>query len=269
MEHPTRSAGPLGRLHGWLARRPSYMLLNCTDERLAAERPGRFRYAWAGLTALSLGWGVVWVALWGGAWALVREPGTLFAPAAVTLAVMLLWPYRRAAGAVADLLAGEDPAGRSAASAALAAALALCLLALHTNLYHSENILPPSLSWVRPAAEAPRVLLLMPSWGGWAMLIGTQFVRPKKRTPAYITRFARGCGPLPAVLCMALPAGLSALYFHFMGGWELVIIGVSATSGVLAVPLLAWRTGGLSRRALLGANLLTQFAFVLSYLAVR
>lgn len=252
----------------WILSRPSYVLLSGEAAGVPLATPSAYARAWAGLMLLSLGWGGVWVGLWGGAWRLVARSDVLFAPVAVVLGVMLLGPYRRAVTALVGLIVGNEPTERMTGTAALVAVVALALLALRADPYHHELSLPTPLAWLRPTFEAQRVLLLMPVWGAWAMLISVQFARPSPAAGAAVTAFARGCGPVAAVLALTVPGGLTWLYFHFLGGWELALIGAVVIAAVAAGPLAARRTGGLTHDALRGANVAVQVVFILAYLAV-
>ncbi len=265
-----RWPGWLASAGEWLTSRPAYMLLTADEERLAEATPRRFLYAWAGLMLLSLGWGALIAGVWGWAWFLFKEPQQiLFTCVAVTTALYVLWGYRRAFRALAELLGGPDPTGRALAAALLVVGFALCLLGLQSVPFHNESRLPAALAWLRPAAELHRVLLIMPLWGAWAMLITGQLWRPDDRTEPAVVAFVRGCGPLPAAASMALPAVLTWLYFRYLGGWELSLWAAAVVAAVAGGLGIAHLTGGLKRRTLLAVNLLTQCAFLLAYLANR
>jgi hypothetical protein len=253
-----------------LAGRPSLMLLTASDEQLNGQPPQRFVNAWPGLMALSLGLGVLLAVLWGLAWQLFKEPANiLFTPVAVTVAVFVLWPFRRGMAALAEIIAGPQLTNRAVASALLVAVLTLCLLGLGGGRYHSEKVLPDFLAWARPSAELYRVLILMPLWGGWAMLITGQFCRANQATEPAVVAFTQGCGPLAATACMLPPALLTWAYFHFLGGWEISMSAVTIFAAIGGGVVLSRRAGGLRHSALLAANVLTQLVFVLTYLANR
>jgi hypothetical protein len=256
-------------LRRWLAERPSYMLLTASDGRLAAARPERFANAWVGVMLLSLAWGVLSTLLWGAAWALFRPQGVHFAPAAVVLTVFLLWPFRRAAVALAETVGGDAPTARALAAALFVAVLCLALLGLKATPYHNERPLPGWLAWVRPRGELYRVLVLAPVWGGWAMLITGQFRRPVEGTEAAVAAFSRGCGAVAAAACMAVPGVLTWVYFGYLWGWEATMSGAAIAAAVGGGLALSARTGGLTRAALLAANVVTQLAFLASCLANR
>jgi len=262
--------GTLAAVARWLVERPSYMLMTAGDEQLSRRPARRFAAAWPGVMALSLGWGVLLAGLWGLSWRLFKEPGgILFTPAAVTVAVFLLWPFRRAASALSEVIAGAGNTQRAILAALLVAVLALCMLGLGSSRYHNESVLPAALAWIRPSAELYRVLIVMPLWGGWAMLITGQFCRPREDTAPAVAAFVLGCGPVAATASMLAPALLTWAYFHFLNGWEMSMSAAAVITAVVGGMALSRRTGGLKRATLLAANVLTQLAFVLSYLANR
>lgn len=246
------------------------MLLTADDDRLSAEPPARFHWAWAELVLLSAAWGVGIAGLWElcvnvFGWYSADFP---FVPTAAVLAVTVLWMYRRALTATAEMLGGCDPAGRSAASALLVVVLAMILLGLRSWQPDWPVNMHPWLRWLRPRTMY-RALVLAPVWGAWAMLITPQFRRPGAGTEPQVAAFAGGCGPFAAAVCMAAPLAGSIVYFNHMPWTQL---GISATAVLTALAggqILCATGGGLTRRNLLAANLLTQIAFLLAYLANR
>jgi len=264
---PGKLVNPLARLLRRLVDRPAYMLLTARDERLAASEPTRFHRAWWGVMVLSLAWGLVQVAVWGGAWRLFGErTGILFIPTVVTVAVFALWPFRRAVVSLAEVLAGRSPTARGVAACILLMTLAFCLLDLRPG-YHFENRLPAILTWLRPYDVLYRVLLLAPLWGGWAMLIVTQFCRPGERTEPAVAQFAGGCGPVASVACMGVLLAGTITYFNYLAWTQLSIPAAAIVAAVAGGPVLCRFGGGLTRRTLLSVNLATQIVFLLAYLA--
>ena len=86
---------------------------------------------------------------------------------------------------------------------------------------------------------------------------------------ALAAAFARGCGPISAAAVMGLLLGLTVTYFNFLP-WEQVGISGAIIVSAIAAGLLCCRLdGGLTRRALLAANILTQIATLLACLAGR
>jgi hypothetical protein len=273
----------------WLARRPGYMLLTAPDERLAGELPQRFARAWIGVMVTSVLWGGVLANLWGVTWKVFRDYDPLVLPAMATAGLFCLWPYRRGVAALAELLSRRDAAVRSVTTAVVVLVVALSLLGLKPDWHRWEFDLPGwlvwllrqvglndpdrierSLRWLRPQAKLYRVLLLMPPWGGWAMLIGVKFSRPTDRTEPQVAAFARGCGALAAAACMALLMLVSVAWFHHLGtGSQVAILVVTVLAAVLGGAALCRAAGGPTRKALLASNVTTQIAFVLAYLAGR
>jgi hypothetical protein len=253
-----------------LVARPSYLLLTANDEQLSSQDPRRFARAWPGVMILSLAWGALLAAIWGLSWWLFKEPANiLFTPAAVTVAVFVLWAFRRGTCALAEIIAGRGATSRAVVAALLVAVLTLCLLGLSSSHYHHENMLPGFLAWGRPKIELYRVLVLMPLWGGWATIISGQFCKPTEETEPAVAEFVRGCSPVAATACMLPPALLTWAYFHFLNGWEISMSAAAIVTAIAGGAALAHRTRGLKRSTLLAANVLTQLAFVLAYLANR
>ena len=245
------------------------MLLITSDDRLAAAAPERFRHAWTGLMGFSFLFGIGLTFVWGAAWRLFKEPGgILFTPAALTLAVYVLGPYRRAAAALVDVVAGRDAAFRPLAAASLLVVLAMAMLGLAPRSYHRDPLLP-WLQWALPDMEIYRVLILMPLWGAWATVVTGQFRKPDAATEPAVAAFVRGGGAVPAAVAMAVPFAGTCAYFNYLGLWMFALAGAGAIGGILSGLALARMTGGLNRRALLAGNLVTQLVFLAAYLATR
>jgi len=259
---------------GWVARRPGYMLLACDDARLAAEPPERFARAWAGLMVVSLLWGAVLVNLWGVAWTIFRDYDPLIMPAAATTALFCLWPFRKALAGLAELLGGPEPAARAVAAATLTFVVGLCFLGLKPDWQRWEWWEYPAMRWLvnllRPETKLYRVLLLMPAWGAWAMLITPKFTRPTERTEPQVAALAAGCGAPAVAACMAGLLLVSCIYFQHLGsGSQAIICAGTALAAVFGgIGLCRW-CGGVCRKALLSVNVLTQLVFVGTYLAGR
>ncbi|HUU23686.1 MAG TPA: hypothetical protein VM389_14225 [Phycisphaerae bacterium] len=263
-------AGKLKSMYLWAVRRPGYLLLAGDGDRLAAEDPKRFAHAWIGLMLLSLGWGLVCVALWAAAWHLFVDYSRMFfMPVAFVVTGMVLGLYRRALLALGEAFSGGDPRAAPLLSCAGVVFLVLVLLGLKTGSGpHYETPLLPAWQWVRPAPMF-RALLLGPLWGGWAMLIVPQFCRPNGRTEPAVAAFATGCGALVAAGCMGAVAAATTLYFNYMPWWQLSISGAAIITAILCGVAFCKLNGGLDRRSLLAANLLTQMVFLSAYLVNR
>lgn len=228
--------------------------------------PASYRHAWAGVMATSLLLGLAACGIWSAAWATFGDLGGQFLlPAAVLLTAALAGPYRQAALAAARLLGGRSPEGRALAAALLATVAALALVGIKGWNPNEARFLPEQLRWLRPYPMF-RALLLAPLWGGWAMLVVPQFLRPDERTDPATTALAGGCGPVLAAACMGAVAVLSVVYFNYMSWWQLTIPATAVLAAIAAGLLLGRRFGGLGRDVLLAANLLTQLAFLIAYL---
>ncbi len=252
--------------HRLLTERPGYALLTASEERLGGLDPQRFAHAWIGLAGWSLLWGLAAAGLWSGAWWVFEdEYGVPVLSAGGVLVVGLLWPYRRAGAAVTAVLGGSDAGSRGVSAAVLVAVLALLLLGLKGRDLYLPRV-PPAWAWAAPAPFL-RVLILAPLWGAWAMMIVPQFCRPGPGTAPAVAAFARGCGPVTAAGAMGAVAAVTTLYMSYLPWWQLSISGGTIAAALLAGWLLCRRAGGLTRDALLAANLLTQIAFLLAYQA--
>ncbi len=246
-----------------------YLLLTASDEGLATEAPARFRFAWLEIMLLSVGMGLAAIAVWSAAALAFHQVGTftLIMPALATLTLYVLGPFRRSLGSFAEILGGRELTARASVSALLVVLLAFCLVRLDSGAVYSGLSLPAPLAWMLPEYKVHRVLLLMPVWGGWSMLIVGQFCRPDGQTSPAVRALVRGCGPLASAGCMGLILAASIVYFSFLTWKQLNISGCAILTAVIGGILLCRASGGLTRRALLANNVLTQMAFLLAYLA--
>ena len=231
------------------------MLLTADDDTLAAQPLRRFTRCWIGLLLQSTGWGIVLAAVWQYTWGLFGDAvGLLIMPSLCAAAVMCLWPYRRAVASVGEVYCG-DPTMRGIISSVMVVVIAGAILSAPAKWLWMEQLYPPY--------EAARAMLLMPLWGAWAMMIASQISPASDRTERVVAAFARGCGPVASSLTLALPVAATWLWFRHIGWrhWEISAFtaGIALVSGVLS----GQRAGGLCRRSLLAANLLTQLAFLL------
>jgi len=272
-----RAMGDLAGLYRWLIGRPSYMLLTAGESRLAAAEPSRFVWAWFGLALQSVAWGALLVCVWNLSWGLFGDvpvgryaalnPSLQLLPALAAAAVIVLWPFRRAAASCADLLGGADAGIRAMVSAIEVLLLTLALVAMKSRQV-SEAQLPPQFWGVRPDLDACRALMLMPLWGVWGILITSQFCKPCSDTEGPVAAFARGCGPATAAFCLVLPLGATWYSFHFLGMWQHWTMSISTAVCAIAAGVIFCRIGGgLSRRTLLATSMMTQLAFMLAVLA--
>jgi len=237
-------ARPLGRLWRWLSHLGGYVLLTASAERLGAEAPQRFRHAWAQLMVMSLLWGVFLAWLWGTAWTVFGDYfGLPLMHVAAVVSVTALWLFRRSLLALGRCLGGRDTRVQNLVGTVALLILALTLLGLQKS-YDRDALawLPPMWQWACP------------------MLV-------------HVAAFAEGCSAPAAALSVVLPLAGTVLYLHFLrtyvNWWRLTVPAVTIAAAIVAGVLLSRRTGGLTRRALLAGNLLTQLAFILVYLANR
>jgi hypothetical protein len=253
-------------LYKWLTCRPSYMFLTAGDERLAAQKPARFTFAWLELMGLSVLTGLMLIGVWTVTWWVFDDWDRLSRPAAATAIVLLVWPLRMALVAIGPALRFRDRANQAAAATAAAALVGVAIMSL-TDRYPSygvEYAMPGWIAWIRPALSIHRVLLLMPIWGAWSMLIAVQFQRPGTQTDPITRRFAQACGPLSAVACMSLPLVGTIIYFHYMDApGQMVVTSVTVAVAILTGPILCKISGALTRQALLASNMITQIVFLM------
>lgn len=259
------------RAAGSLAGQPAMLLMSADDERLAAEEPERFGRAWLGLIIGSVLWGLVLANVWGISWKVFRDPDLLIMPAAVTLALYCLWPFSRAVVALGRRLGGDSAGGQTVAIAVIVAVLAMCFLRLSPIGERFEFFrLHPWIAWLRPEAKLYRVLVLMPAWGAWAMLITVKFCRPGQGTEPQVAALARGCDAIAVAVFMAVLLGVSIAYFHHLGLGGQVLVPLATIVAAIASGIgFSRSSGGLTRQSLLAANLTTQIVFILAYLAGR
>jgi hypothetical protein len=267
------SPGPMRGLHmrslpglyKWLIDRPSYMFMTASDERLSAEKPVRFRYAWLGLMGLSVLTGLMLIGVWIVVWRTFMDWDRLSRPAGITAMVLLAWPMRRALVSIGPSLRFRDRANQMAAAAAVAVLVGVGFMSLVERYPCAyEYSMPGPIAWIRPELSIFRVLLLMGIWGAWSMLIAVQFNRPDGITDPITRRFARGCGPLAAATCMVLPLAGTIVFFHYMGQTgQLVITAGTIATGIISGPILCRIGGGMTRGALLAGNLITQIVFLM------
>ncbi len=243
------------------------MLLSAEVDSLDAQDPGRFRNAWWGVMLVGLLWGLGLCGAWGGGAMIFGDfEGLLIMPAMVTLTMTVLVPGRRGIIALSEL-AGRSRASQSLLRSLVLVVFALCLVVMRSNPHYAEYPLPAWIDWIRPHWKPFRVLLLMPLWGGWAMLIATRFNRLSPDAHQAVVAFARGCGPVHAACCLVLPLAGSLFYFHYLKiHQQLSVAFLPVVVAVVGGCMICRRTG-LDRRQLLAVNLLTQSAFLLGFLA--
>jgi hypothetical protein len=257
-------------LIGLLTFRSAYLFLTADDERLAAEGPQRFTNAWMGLLVLSCLWALAAVGLWNLAcWLFGWRDGTYLLAATTVAFTSLLWLYRRGVVALGKLLAGPDRTSRTLLVAAVLLAMTICLSVLRSDYFRPEPALPDWLRWIRPDSKIDRILLLMPLWGAWSMLILPLFRSADAAASPAAAAMGRGCGPLTAAVLMGVLMAASIGYFTFLPWTQLSIPAAAIAAAIGGGLLLARRNGRMDRHVLLATNVLTQLAVLVAYLANR
>ena len=155
-------------------------------------------------------------------------------------------------------------------AAAITLLLALAMLGLESREPDYSDSLPWFCHWIPRTMF--RTMILAPLWGAWAMLITLQFCRPAEQTEPAVAALARGCGPLTAVMCMALPfvaTVWSFRLFTYAHDWlqHLIIPGTTVLAAIVGGWLFCRLDGAPTRRGLLATNMLTQLVFILAYLS--
>jgi len=257
------------------------MFLTAGDDRLAAQKPGRFTYAWLGMMGLSVLTGIMLIGVWSVVWQMFQDYDRLSRPAGVTAIVVLVWPLRRPLASIGPALRIRQKANQVAMAGVVAALVGVGFMSLVDRFPYEypmfdwidkypmfdwidKYAMEGWIAWIRPELSIFRVLLLMPVWGAWSMLIAVQFRRPDGITDPVTRRFANGCGPLAAAACMVLPLAGTILFFHYMGMvGQLVITGATIVTAIASGPILCRIGGGMTRGALLAGNMITQVVFLM------
>ncbi len=249
---------------------PGYLYLTADPGRLAKCAAGRLKYSWAGIMIISLAWGLVSIGLWEGGLRLFDWYSYDFplAPVALTLAVMTAWIYRRAVLSLGEVIAGDDASERALGGGVIVVIFALGLLGIKGWKPDWPTYLPAAWRWIRPRAMY-RVLLMMPLWGGWAMLALPQFCRPGERTDRPTRALAAGCEPLIVTGFLGGILAATVLYFNYLPWTQLSIPAATVFVAIGGGWLIVRRCGGLGRKALLATNILTQMIFLFAYLSNR
>lgn len=249
---------------------PAWLILTADDDRLVAKPAERFTGAWRGLILLSLVWGLTSIGLWNLAGWLFGWPGGMYVMQALTVAaIMLLIPYRRATEALVNAIAGPEATARSIVSAVVVIGLVTCLTVLRPDWYRQEQILPNWLVWIRPESKIDRVLLLMPLWGSWAMLILPHFRRLDRQISPAVAAMARGCGPMKTAVFMGMLLATTIGYFAYLPWIQLTISAAGVAGAIGGGLFLAYRNGRMDRNVLLATNVLTQLSVLATFLANR
>ncbi|NQU74880.1 MAG: hypothetical protein HQ546_01030 [Planctomycetes bacterium] len=262
---PQGSNVSTGRLSGPTA---ALILLAGADNRLADHDGNGLRQVWLWLGLAGLAWGLLLAAVWAlaaQAFPWWRDTNLPLMPAAAVLTVMALPPLGRVMLAPARLWRGDSPADQAMIAGATMCLFALCLLGILP--YHRQAIrLPAFLAWIQPMEEY-RVLIVMPMWGVWAMMVPGHFCRPAERASALVRSFIK-CQPVAATaMWMAIPLAGTLWQLNFLNGWVALPAALPLVAGSIGSVCICRATGGVTRGALLAGNLLTQLAMLVGYLA--
>ncbi len=235
-------------------------------DALPAERPA----GGGPIMAVGIFWGLAMIGLWDLGYRLTWERYTWVLPSVLCALATVGLAYRRAFEGPLGLI-GLGGWLKWPALAALAAAWAYAVneAVRYWGQDWPTQQLSPAIIWLWPRALY-RVLLLGPVWGSWAMLALPQFHRPNERTDPHTRALARGTSPLAAALYLAAPLAGTLVYLMFLPQpfrFAPPAAAVAAALGGGSLMVVAF--GGLCRRALLAANVLTQAAFLWAYLLVR
>lgn len=260
---------PSGRLSApWAA-----LLLLTGCHRHVGEHHGRWLggwWPWLGLGGLA--WGVALAGSWELAWRIFPRwwpagSSLPLMPALAVLGLMLLTPLRRPMTSLIELASRPGPPDHGLLAAATVALLALGLL--NVVPWHREALwLPIWLAWIRPLEEA-RVLLLMPMWGSWAMMVPAHFCPPREEACALVRAHLRRQSVAGTAGWMAIALAGTLWELNFLWGWVALPAVAALLAGSVAGVLICRRTGGASLCSLRAANALTQLVFLAGYLVAK
>lgn len=243
---------------------PAVLFHFAEAERLAEIPSARLGRTWIGLLATGFLWGLACLGLWHGSnWMFGQSTGLFLLPNLLVTAAALAGMHRRGAVLLIRAAAGEKGEIVALTTVLLAMGFWGCLLEFSPAWYLTEPSLPYWLAWIRPDSKLDRLLLLMPLWGAWSMLILPQFHRPSAEDPA-LCAIVRGAGPLTAAAVMGGLLAASIGSFAYLPWTQLTIPAAAVLAALLGGTWLVRRRGGLDRDVLLATNLLTQCAVLLT-----
>lgn len=251
----------------WFLHHPALLFYVSDEDRLARAPALRLKRMWIGLLAAGFLWGLVSVGLWhGGQWLFGQSVRLSFLPNLLVAAGIMLGLYHRATTSLVRILTGLDTARGVLSACALAMLFVGGFMAMEPGWYLQEQVLPNWLVWIRPESKIDRLLLLLPLWGAWSMLILPQFHRPTS-DDAVVCAVARGCGPFTAAVIMGVLLVATIGYFAYLPWTQVTIPVVGVAAAVVGGLALAKRNGAMDRNVLLATNLLTQTAVLLAVAA--
>lgn len=265
---PTIPPAParLGLLAGL---RPALLLMLAGEPSLRRHDGLHIGRLWLYVGLVGAAWGLVLSGGWEIAWRVFPHwwPYASSLPLMPTLAVlslMMLTPLRRP---LASLVRAAGPSQQSVLAAALVCLLALGLL--NTIPYHRESIwLPAWLAWIRPLEES-RVLLLMPMWGSWAMMVPAHFCPPAPQASPLVRAHLKHQPVAATAVWMAVPLAGTLWELNFLWGAVAVPAVLALLTGSVGSVLCCRLTGGATAGKLRACNALTQLVFLAGYLAAK
>jgi len=248
----------------------AWLLVAGSGDRVARHDGSDSRGMWFWLGVIGWTWGLALAGVW--ALAVIVFQGNAghnlpLMPVAMVTVAAALGPFRRTLFAPGQVW-GErsSPAAQGAAAAVAVTVLVLGLLQIVPLGYREPVSLPAALAWVRPLEEY-RVLILMPAWGAWAMMIPGHFCRPAAGAPQLVKRFGKRQPVAATAMWMAAALAGTLWYLSFLGRCVALPAAAALVVGSAGGIVLCRLRGGVCRAALLAGNLLTQLAFLLGYLA--
>lgn len=250
--------------------RAALLLLAGGDRRLADHDGESLDRMWLWMGLLGVGCGLVQAAVWAVsahafAWWWQGVSNLPLMPVAAVIALLCFSPLRQTMMAPAQLLGAGSPVAQALTAGAIPCVFALCLLGILP--YRHEAIrLPMWLAWLRPMEEY-RVLILMPMWGVWAMMVPGHFCRSAEGACRALRGFVNRQPVAATALWMAVPMATTLWQLDFLGAWVALPTAMGLVAGSLGAILVCRGHGGVTRCALLGGNLLTQTAMLVGYLA--
>lgn len=265
----TKTSPQPGLIQRLYVRQPAVLLLAGSDAQVAGHDGQYIGRAWLWLGVTGLAWGIMLALLWNAGMSVFGRQWASdmpLLPVAIVLLAMGLGPFRQTLSALSAALDGRTVASQATLAGTLLAVLALCLLDLPCRRPDYATWLPQWLQFVWPVPEN-RVLVLMPIWGVWAMMAPVHFCRPAEGAAPLVAAFSRQQPVAATALWMAIPLAATLWWLKFLQAWVALPAGMGLLVGCFGGILLCRRHGGVCRHALLAANMATQGAYLLGYLA--
>lgn len=246
----------------------------CPVEKIKAMPGEKFAKIYFGLIVFSAIISACMIGIFTGLTSIILENSAgqtsqYFIAGFAAMLFFLLGPYSLAHKFSIKFLSQSDQTKRMIFTVAIMLGSVIFLSALRHEYYRFEYELPGFLEQLRPDSKIFRVLIIMPLWGMWAMMVLLQFSRPSLERCSPSHHFAKGCGPLRVAITMGALIAISICFFAFMPWTQLIISAAAIATALIAGSVLKHLNGKLDRTVLLATNLLTQLAVLASYIAVR